>query len=148
MASKRPYGTGSLTEGPKGSGKWLYKIDRGRDPLTGRRRRVSFRFEAKSPKEANLRANQFLADLEASAPLGSRATVDQLLVEFMRFSRSRGRSPTTLREYQRIIDRVLRPRIGSIPIAELTPHDLDTVYVEAMQGVKPVSASSVRRSTP
>jgi integrase len=145
VASKRPYGTGSLTETPKGSGKWLYKVDRGTDPLTGRRRRVSFRFEARSPKEANLRANRFLAELETSTPLGSRATVDQLLAEFMRFSRSRGRSPTTLREYQRIIDAVLGPSIGSIAIDELTPHDLDSAYVAAMEGAKPVSPSSVRR---
>ena len=145
MAPKRPYGTGSLTESPKGSGRWLYKVDRGTDPLTGRRRRVGFRFEAKSPKEANLRANQILADLETEKPLGSRATVEQLLAEFMRFSRARGRSPTTLREYQRIVDSVLLPSIGSISIGELTPHDLDSLYVNAMKGSKPVSASSVRR---
>jgi integrase len=117
----------------------------GNDPVTGKLRRKTWTFQAHGRRAAERQAARFIDSYEQDGIVGTRATVEQLLEEFMRFSVSRGRSPTTLAEYRRIVDVVLIPAIGRYPLEELTPHHLDTFYANAMRGPKAVSASSVRR---
>ena len=142
---KRPHGTGALVERPSGSGTWLLRVAYGKDPVTGRVRRKTWTFKAKGRRTAERQAARLIDDFERDEVVGTRATVSQLLEEFLRFSVARGRSPTTLAEYRRIASSVLVPAIGRVPIEELTAHHLDTLYAKAMQGPSAVSATSVRR---
>jgi integrase len=117
----------------------------GKDPVTGKLRRKTWTFEAHGRRAAERQAARLIDSHEQDGIVGTRATVEQLLEEFMRFSVARGRSPTTLAEYRRIVDVVLVPAIGRHPVQELTPHHLDSLYANAMRGPKALSASSVRR---
>ena len=145
MATKRPYGSGNLEEIPKGSGSWRLRVDLGRDQLTGRRRQRTFRFSATGAKAANARAAELVAEMNESPATGSRATVAQLLEEFYRVSVARGRAPTTLHEYRRTIDTLLRPALGHIAIEKLTSHQLDSFYASLLTQERPLRPASIRR---
>jgi integrase len=140
---KRPNGTGSLVERPPGSGRWLLRVAAGPDPVTGVARRKSWTFAAKGRRAAELEATRLIEALEGS--IGTTATLQHLLDEYLRMSEARGRSPTTLHEYRRIATSVLVPSLGKVPLDELTAHLLDVFYAGSMTGVRAVSASSVRR---
>ena len=97
MASRRTYGTGSLVERPAGSKKWSFRFVEGVDPVTGKLRRRTITFLAKNKSAAQTQSRKILAEIDSgSVPLGTSATVEQLLAEWMTFQSSRGRSPTTL----------------------------------------------------
>ena len=46
----------------------------------------------------------------------------------MAFQASRGLLPKTLDEKRQEIEKRIRPRLGDIPVADLTAHDLDKPY--------------------
>jgi integrase len=92
-------------------------------------------------------ADRELAKMIAEASRGSTAigteTVGQLLDRFLDHAESLGRSPTTLREHRRTIEKTLRPELGRIKLAKLTAADLDRLYARlTARGLK---ATSVRR---
>ena len=129
MASKRSYGTGSLSERPVGSGSWTFRYVAGKDPVTGKLRRRSVTIKAKTKSAARAWANQILGEVDV-APLSSQATMNQLFEEWMGFLEGRGRSPKTIRGYQSVIDHHVAPAFGSIPISKLTTHHLDSFYAK------------------
>jgi hypothetical protein len=51
---------------------------------------------------------------------GAGVTVDQLLTGWLKQITSEGRSPTTLREYRRLIDKRISPAHGSMPARKVT----------------------------
>jgi len=145
MVERRSYGTGSLAERPKGSGKWVFRVRTGTDPLTGKPVRKNFAITAKGKIAAQKKANEIVANLEAQQPLGSSATVSQLLEEFLRHCRDRNLSPSTIDSYERIAENQFGPTIGHIPMQELNAHHLDTLYGELAKGPDGLKASSLRR---
>ena len=49
-----------------------------------------------------------------------------------------GRSPKTLHEYKRKIDKEIRPTLGAVPLDKLTAHDLDRLYADQLaSGLSP-----------
>jgi integrase len=71
-------------------------------------------------------------------------TVGQLLDLYLEHAESVGRSPTTLREYRRLADKVLRPELGRLKLAKLTARDLDRLYLKlTTRGLKPTSVRRV-----
>ncbi len=74
---------------------------------------------------------------------GRGLTVEDLLVRWLEHCRLQNRSPTTLREYQRIVDKVLIPELGNIRLSKLTDTDLDRLYRKLTK--KGLKATSVRR---
>ena len=93
-------------------------------------------------------ADRELARMITEASKGSTATgnetVGQLLDRFLEHSESLGRSPTTLREYRRIAETVLRPELGRIKLSRLTALDLDRLYAKLT--AKGNKATTVRRA--
>jgi integrase len=93
-------------------------------------------------------ADRELARMITEASKGSTATgnetVGQLLDRFLEHSESLGRSPTTLREYRRITETVLRPELGRIKLSRLTALDLDRLYAKLT--AKGNKATTVRRA--
>ena len=143
VAERRTYGTGSLSERPKGSGKWVLRIRTGTDPLTGKQIRKNFTLEAKGRKEAEKKAAALRADLDKQGPVSSSATVSELLEESLRLAGERGLAETTKDSYKRISERQFGPTIGHIPIQDLNAHLLDTLYAAWFaQGLSP---DSIRR---
>lgn len=127
MAKRRPHGTGSLIERPKGSGRWFYRYSAGPDPVTGRPQRRAVTLTAKTKTEAEKEARRILASRE-DAPNDSTATLSQLLSEWMRFQEDRGRSPTTLNGYRSLIATHIEPALGGIKIGKLSVYHLDSLY--------------------
>jgi integrase len=72
-------------------------------------------------------------------------TVEELFEEFLTFSATRGRAPTTLREYRNVFDRFFLPSIGKIPIQSLTSFDLDVLYTEAMRRDLPFASTTIKK---
>lgn len=64
----------------------------------------------------------------------SDATMAQLLEKWMAHIEGDDRSPTTLREYRRLIDVRIVPAIGDVPILEVDPEHLDRWYREMVKG--------------
>jgi integrase len=84
----------------------------------------------------------------SAANKGSSATdagtVGELLDLFLDQAASLGRSPTTLREYRRIADKVLRPELGALKLSQLTARDLDALYAKlSAKGNKPTTVRRV-----
>lgn len=129
MAQRRSYGTGSLVERPKGSGRWQFRFSLGTDPVTGQHRRGSTTIVARTKTEAQALAQQFLTK-RVPTPTDSTAVLNQLLDDWMRFQASRGRSPTTLSGYRSLIANHIEPTIGNVRIGKLTPYQLDSLYAK------------------
>ncbi len=69
---------------------------------------------------------------------GSKATLGALLSEWLDHSVRMGRSPKTLHEYKRKIDKAIRPTLGAVPLDKLTAHDLDRLYADQLaSGLSP-----------
>ena len=85
-----------------------------------------------------------IAEANKGATATGNETVGELLDRFLTHAEVvRGRSPTTLREYRRLADKVLRPELGKIKLAKLTVLDLDQLYARLTK--KGFKATSVRR---
>jgi len=137
MASRRSYGIGSLSERPEGSGRWYFRYSAGKDPVTGKPIRRSATIEARTKTAARNKAMALLAEVEV-AEVGTAATLNQVLIEWMMFQEGRGRSPTTLHGYRSLIDLHIQPSVGKIRIADLTAHQLDSLYGQcAAEGKSP-----------
>jgi integrase len=112
-------------------------------------RSKTLRVAGKNPKPgAGVRlADRELANMIAEANKGDTATggetVGELLDLFLEHAASIGRSATTLREYRRITETVLRPELGRIKLAKLTALDLDRLYAKLT--AKGNKATTVRR---
>jgi integrase len=93
-------------------------------------------------------AREELAAMVTAANKGGSATgaetVGELLDRYIAHAESVGRSPTTLRQYRRIADKIIRPEFGSVRLAKLTALDLDGLYGRlTRKGNKP---ATVRRT--
>ena len=93
-------------------------------------------------------ADRELAKMIADASKGKAATgsetLDQLLDMYLEHAESLGRSPTTLKEYRRLADVIVRPELGKLKLAKLTARDLDQLYARlTKRGLKPTSVRRV-----
>ncbi len=91
-------------------------------------------------------ADRELAKMIAESGRGNATgteTFGTLLDRFLAQAESLGRSPTTLREYRRIVETVVRPALGSIRLDKLSSLDLDHLYARLTK--KGNKATSVRR---
>ena len=70
-------------------------------------------------------------------------TFGMVLDRFLDHAESLGRSPTTVREYRRIAETVVRPELGKVRLDRLTALDLDRLY--ARLTAKGNKATTVRR---
>ena len=125
-------------------GHWQIRVFVGRDPVTGKPKQVSRSYVAdrKEPGAGKRAAERKLASLVAAVERGeyggSKATLGALLNEWLDHSDRMGRSPKTLHEYKRKIDKAIRPTLGSVPLDKLTAHDLDRLYADQLaSGLSP-----------
>ena len=99
------------------------------------------------PGDGTRLADRELAKMVAKVANGNartgNETMDGLLDRWLAHVESIGRSPTTLREYQRIAEKVVSPAIGKVRLAKLTAGDLDRLYAQLTK--KGNKATTVRR---
>jgi len=87
-------------------------------------------------------AKMVAAVAKGGVPTGTE-TLGQLLDRWLAHCETIGRSPTTLREYRRLVDTVVRPALGKIRLSKLTAAHLDRLY--ALLTARGLKATSVRR---
>lgn len=122
-------------------GVWELVVEAGRDPVTGRRRRVSriFRGNLRDAKKARA---ELLTEVGRGRHLGTSANVDQLFAEWVKELERKGRAPNTIRNYEKTYRVNVRPSMGSVPVKNITTKMLTDLYGAHQE--RGLSASSVR----
>lgn len=141
-APRRPPGTGALYEAPKGSGNW-----RGRfvvtDPTT--RRKVRRYVSGGSRAEANRKLRAAMAAAVTEKAAADSPTLAWWVARWLDTIPRRVR-PATLRSYRQTMRVHVLPALGSWPLAELRPSDVNH-WTAAMadRGLRPSTIATARR---
>ncbi len=71
-------------------------------------------------------------------------TLADFLDDWLKHLELLGRSPTTMREYRRIVEKIVIPDLGTIKLSKLTARHLDDLYARlTTRGLKPLSVRHV-----
>src|SRR5690606_27335577 len=144
---------GTVEKWKRNPDRWRIRVDAGRHPVTGQRRRLARIVEA--PWEG--RAGRAVVDralaeltLEADVLRGDPAAFDGLtfadLAQRWLDHRSRTVRHNTVKEYRLAVDRAVEV-LGNVPAAEVRPVLLDALYDRlAAQGVPPSAIVKVHRT--
>ena len=122
---------------------WRLRVYLGKDPATGKDRYRSKVFRGKK-KEAEDLLNQMISEANTKEDPSSNTTLEELLVEWLRFCRHRGLSPKTVSDYEWGSRQRIIPKLGMIPIDELSAKLLDDYYGELR--AKGFSSSTIRHT--
>lgn len=112
-------------------GVWELRVYVGRDPVTGKPRQVSRAFRG-GKRAANTALAQLVVDQQAGELGGSNGTVGQLLDEWLRTGTPEITNVTRA-TYVRTVD-LLKPALGSVKLAKLGPHDIESAYQAMGEG--------------
>jgi integrase len=107
---------------------WELIIQLPRDPLTGRPRQLSRTFHG-TKREAQRALAAEVALVSAGKVTATTQTVADLLASWYERAAA-DLSPSTAREYRRLIDKRLLPALGRVRVRDLTPQQLDAFYGE------------------
>ena len=129
-------------------GVWRFRVYVGRRPDTGSPMQVSRTFRG-GARAADRALAALVGDVierhqVADTATSTERTVGQLLDEWLKHIEG-DRSPTTLREYRRLTEKVVRPVFGDVKLKKLTAYDLDSLYGSLRRRARPLSPTSVRR---
>ena len=80
---------------------------------------------------------------KSGATTHAGVTVEPLLTKWLKQITTEDRPRTTLREYKRLIEKRIKPAVGSRPLAKLTTLELDTLHAGLTD--EGLSASTVRQ---
>lgn len=131
---------GSLRE--KQPGRWELRVPLPPDPVSGARRQRSVTLNG-TKRQAERELVRLIAEADTGRDTGTRATVSVLLDQWWEHKVGR-LSPTTAREYKRLLDKRIRPDLGKRRIDSLTAADLDTYYLRLHRN-DGLSPSSIRQ---
>ncbi len=133
---------GSLSEwGGPGSGKWKLRVYMGRDSRN-RPGYLSRNFTG-SRRQAESALSKLVADVERrQATTNHGGSVRDLLTRWLADIEPT-RSPSTMREHRRSVERNILPAIGSVRLDRLTARHLDDLYRSLL--ARGLSPASVRR---
>ncbi|MGB9866851.1 MAG: tyrosine-type recombinase/integrase [Bacillota bacterium] len=132
---KRANGEGSIFRRPNGL--WCGLITAGRDPATGKLKRMSF--SGRTRAEVQVKIAKALADLQAgTAVLPTKLTVGQWLDCWLEEYKKPSLRPTTFDSYEAMVRCHLKPAIGHIPLKDLRPEHLQRLYNDELaEGTSP-----------
>ena len=145
-------GSKRLIRGRGKSAIFELRVATGRDAVTGKYGQVSRRWPGYAADDPEVTtADQALAKLimelegnRSGRTAGAGTTVEELLTKWLKQITSEGRSPTTLREYRRLIDKRIIPALGHVPVRKVTALELDELYQGLTdEGLAPASVRQV-----
>ena len=128
----------------RGQKSWELSIDLGRDADGKRLRKI---VNVKGTKaEAQRKLRELLTTLDKGMPLDmSKATVGEFLGMWLK-EYAATKAPTTLEGYREKIRNYVLPAIGQIPLAKVTPHQIQSIYASMIErGLSPRTALHVHR---
>ncbi len=115
------------TKRKRRDGVWELRVYVGRDPLTGNPRQISRTFHGGS-RAADDALRGLVERYGDDNPDGFGTTFGQLLDRWLEECDRLDLSPTTMRTYRAQIEQTIRPALGRIALARLTPKQLDDLY--------------------
>jgi integrase len=118
---------------------WELRVYAGKDPATGKPRVVTEAFHG-GARAADARLRILVEEVERGERGGSARTVGRLLKDWLALTERLGRSPTTLREYRRLVDKAIPARMKAMPVSKLTAADLHNMYAGMTASVAQVHA--------
>lgn len=131
---------GSMRE--RRPGIWELRVGAGKDPVTGRYLTKTRTFHG-GKREARNELTALVAEVNKGEHRRSMGTFGYLLDRWLDFNEGE-LSPTTIREYRRLVKRRIVPELGSTPMAKLTAADLDTFYLSLRrEGLSPASVHQI-----
>lgn len=143
--------TGSVRPRPNKDNINYYEItiELGRNPLTGKRERVRFRADTTDREEAEAMLTMKKAEyLSGEMLMPSDKTVAGFLDEYLRDYVKIQSSPATVRDYESVIERYLKPMFGKIKLQKLQKSHVQQVYNQWRQksnaSDKPLKATTVK----
>lgn len=111
----------------RAKGTWSVVLDRGRDPVTGKRRQL-WRTVKGTKKQAEAALAKLINEFEAGHDLDpTRVTVSEYLSQWLADSDSR-LAPSTLQRYERLFRLQVQPCVGHLQLAKLRPVHLQSLY--------------------
>jgi integrase len=122
----------------KGPDKWELVVDVGRDPLDHTRRQRRSRTVYGSKRQATKQLAAFVTKLADARPTAD-VRFGTVLTAWLEQAEL---SPTTRREYTRLVERRIRPALGATPIRKLDAGQLDRFYRALLTDLLP---SSIRQ---
>jgi integrase len=132
---RREYNTGSLKE--RAPGVWRLRIrtiDASGEPV---QRQRTFEGDRKSAEQA---LRKFLNEADDGTTADGALTVGQCLDRWLAHIELRGRRPTTIAENRRKIEKTIRPRLGNLRLAKLSPGNMNDAYDDWLQsGLSPTT---------
>ncbi len=127
---------------PKGKGKWLVKVFRGRDPNTGKKKYFSKQVSG-NKKDAQSYLNKVLREIDQGSFVDpSPITLDEYLNKWLEAAARPRLAPNTFEHYEDMLKRYVRPALGNHKLSKLTGLDVQSLYSEMLQ--RGLSARVVR----
>lgn len=108
-------------------GVWELVVQNGIDPVTGKRLQVTRTFHGNLRDAKKARA-ELLAEVSKGRHAGTRATVDELFVDWIVELKRKGRSPNTIHGYEKVYARNIKPSLGNVQVAKVTTKTLSYLY--------------------
>lgn len=143
--------TGSIRPRPSKDDVQYYTIvlELGKDPVTGKRIRASFRIDTTDKKEAeNFLTMKKAEYLQGELLNPSDMTVASYLDEYLEYCESCNHSAATIRDYKEKIERYLKPMFGKKKLQELQKVHIQQVYntwkKKSNASDKPLGAESIK----
>ena len=119
------------------------KVEAGMDPVTGRYRQTTRRFRG-TLREAKTARAAFMAEVAQGRHAGTRATVDDLFVEWLKELDRKDRSPRTIDEYERRYRHDIQQALGSKQVSKVTTKMLTDLYgAHQRRGAAPGSVRKI-----
>jgi integrase len=118
----------SKYKGKDGKETWLFKVDIGRDPVTGKRRQITRRgFSTK--KEAQAACAEIINENEKGTYVNpSKVTVGQFILDYLENTYKGEVRRNTYEARMGFARKHIIPKLGHIPLGKLTPMDIQTFY--------------------
>ncbi len=143
--------TGSVRPRPSKENVKYYDVilELGRDPYTGKRKRVSFRAETTDRNEAeNILTIKKAEYLQGTMLIPTKMTVEELMKEFLENIKAQ-RTPSTVRDYTEKTKCYIIPEFGKIKIQDLKKAKIQQVYnkwknVKSPASDQPLRAESIK----
>jgi integrase len=113
---------------PRGKKTWRAKVFLGRNPISGKQRYLSRTIHG-SKREAQAVLAKILAEVGTGAPEFVDGTLEQLASSCLETAEQH-LSPSTIREYRRLLSKVILPRFGARKVSSLRAAEIDAFYTE------------------
>lgn len=117
----------------RAKGSWSIVVDRGRDPVTGKRRQL-WRTVKGTKKQAEAALAQIISQLEAGHDLDpSRVTISEYTSQWLVVNEAR-LAPSTSQRYERLFRVQVQPHLGALQLTKLRPLHLQHLYKRLLDG--------------